>query len=71
MLKMTPFFSAWSLISISRLYFWLERRKFGSEEDVVRQGEDAVRIYQRCAHQPRSRAAGLIARSDRTLAHGH
>jgi CRP-like cAMP-binding protein len=41
MLKSTPFFSSWSDTSISRLYFWFDRRKLGPEEDVVRQGDAA------------------------------
>ena len=41
MLKSTPFFSSWSAVSLSRLYFWLERRRHRQDEDVVRQGEEA------------------------------
>ena len=42
MLKGTPFFSSWSDVSISRLYFWFERRRYAAETDVVKQGDDAV-----------------------------
>jgi len=41
MLKATTFFSSWSELSISRLYFWLVKRKYAVEEDVVRQGDEA------------------------------
>ena len=40
MLKATPLFSSWSETSVARLYFWFERKRFGPEEDVVREGED-------------------------------
>ena len=41
MLKATPFFSSWSETSVTRLYFWFERKRMAPEEDVVRQGDDA------------------------------
>jgi len=41
MLKSTPFFSTWSETSMSRLYYWFERRKMAPETDVVKQGDDA------------------------------
>jgi len=41
MLKATPLFSSWSATSVARLYFWFERKRFGPEEDVVREGDNA------------------------------
>lgn len=40
-LKGTQFFSAWSEMSISRLYFWFDRRRLPTEANVVTQGDDA------------------------------
>ena len=39
MLKASPFFSSWSVASLQRLYFMLERRRLQPGEDVVTQGD--------------------------------
>ena len=41
MLKATPFFASWSDQSITRLYYWFDRRKYAPETDIVSQGDEA------------------------------
>ena len=45
MFKDTPFFTSWSPPALSRLYFWFDRRRVGTEEDIVKQGARASPPY--------------------------
>ena len=41
LLRTTAFFRPWTVAAISRLFFWLEVRRYRPGEDVVKQGDDA------------------------------
>ena len=41
LLRSTAFFADWTAASISRLFFWFERKRYAATDDVVKQGDDA------------------------------
>ena len=49
-------FAPWSLHALNRLYFWFTRRRYGSSDDIVRQG---VRMRARCPLPCRCHAAAM------------